>query len=63
MQSNLKIGPTGAPVEEDDRVDVIEVVVERSDEHTVDVTVTVNVKGDDTLQNIELTHRIKKLKN
>jgi len=51
-----------AIAQEDTRVKVLKVDVER-EEHDVIITVTVNVKGDDTLQNIELTHRIKKLKN
>ena len=45
------------------RVEVLNVEVKRDNDHTLIITVTVNVLGDDTLQNIELEHRIKNLKN
>ena len=48
---------------EEPRVELLNVEIQRDNDHTLIITVTVNVLGDDTLQNIKLEYRIKKLKN
>ena len=48
---------------EEPRVELLNVEIIRDDDHTLFINITVNVKGDDTLQDVEISHRIKKLKN
>lgn len=57
------IGMVSAALENDEpRVQVRKVGVMRDDDHTLSINITVNVKGDDTLQDVQLTYRIKRLK-
>jgi len=46
---------------EEPRVELLTVAIERDGDHTLYINITVNVKGDDTLQNVDMSYRIKRL--
>jgi len=47
---------------EEPRVELLSVRIERDNDHTLFINITVNVKGDDTLQDVDINYRIKRLK-